>query len=833
MDEIFTLLNNYINLCSKCPEGLKEHCSWFQIVSNPFCDRGNLSTEKYKELSYEEIASYYEKDAGRPYCDNQLIFDELMIQARSILRCSNVPTETEELIQLLTDIVQMEKRISRLSSECTEAFSNPILAVMEVSLAHIDYFYLKNGLDIYSLIASVHGDYHRDRVLKGTYVSRVVDLYIQKARKLSVEEIVDYPGNLLHLAPIPSFFDLDKKEVEKESGKEKEATISDYVADASAPLQSLTKMLTSQEVCDFVAAVSMFLGVRPSNYVEPLANYKKRGFIESNLKFKQYYVFPYRKELYEEIAEEVRLRKDNEQELAIYISGILSPFQYIVPLLHPGDRDIHSAQLEVAFGVSYQFGEYSIQRFAEVFNKAIEDVGNRAEIEPEQRLSELHNTLLNKYYDKEEASEDGILVSISDLRNLLDILQGAIEGALLTNGITHDVRYYQKLTGINFVSGVLDTSLSIMTGHSIEFIKNLAKKLNHAIFFATKENESMDSYMMRMLYKKEEPVLEENVPDEEIKPVGKPKLMRGIRYADIPLSDVEEIDALENYFDDAKVYHRYYYHDAEESFGKKCKSIAQDKTLSIDEKEIWISKVLNTLDSAFCIADKDNPDVQQMAVGYYSVMEFAFLGVAEPVCIKKLCFQLDTTVILREVIPLGEKERPEDFNVYDYSYPENIYTEVMMENVGGNIVHYEKRLCKNCPLVKCPYRNLHSKDGVYLPEDYPQDLLEPLGIVAEGRNEYFEALPEELKTQKAIQIWNKAMKAELVDEQYVFHGSRRQLALFSYLFSQALFNENRWTVFIDWCGYSHLCKTYGDVEELAHDKISEPLKKVYKLFGYE
>lgn len=833
MNEIITLINTYIDRCAKCHPEDKYNCSWFHNLCESKADDADFTPDQYLDKTYEELACLNEKDAGRPYCGDQDTFDGLMMKVRSLLKKMEVPTDSEQLLQLLTDIVQMEQRIDRLDSECEVAFTNPVMAVMEACLAHIDYFYLKAGLDIYPLIESVHGDYHRTRLLKNSYIGGVVNVLLQKAYKLSVEQVVEYPCNLLHLLPVQSFEDLNKLKLEPQPSAPEAEEPGIESDEGKSPLEVITKLLTAQPACDFVAAVSMYLGVRPSNYHESFAYYKKNGFIDKHLHPKQFYIFPQVKELIEELKQEIAARKDNERELNLYMSRILSPFQFIVPLLHPGGRGYDTAALEVAFGVSGLFKDYTIKRFAKVFHQAAEEVAGEVGVEDERYYEMLHDLLRDKYYDESISEEDFVITGIYDMRNVLNILQCAIEAALLFNGVPHDYKYYQKLTGIHFVSGVTDVLLSIYTGLSTESIKNMVKECGHSIFFATKDGETIDDFVTRLRSDKSSPILEEYDIQEERRKHQKPLLQRGVRLADIPLSGVEEVDALENYFDQSELYLEYYFGASEGSFKKKCDEIAADKTLSRDEKEIWICKVLNTLDSAYALADGDQPKVQGMAVALFSIMEFAFMQVADPICIRKQCFLLDTTLILRQVLPHGEKKKPDSDSYNLFDYPDLLYDDILLETLGGNVGHFERRMCKNCPLVKCPYRSIHSKKGVYIPEEYPQDLLAPLEITAQTQNPAFENLPDELKSDKAKKIWKMAQDAELVDDNYEFHGSKRQLSLFANLFSQALFGENKWTVFTEWCGYQYFSKTLGEFQDLEPKKMSKPLQQVFYLFNPE
>jgi len=782
MNDILLLINTYIDRCANCHPEDKYNCGWFHTLCESKCDDPDFTPDEYLDKTYEELACMNEKEAGRPYCGDQYTFDGLMMRVRELLKKSEVPTDSEQLLQLLTDIVQMEQRIDRLDSKCEVAFTNPVMAVMEACLAHIDYFYLKAGLDIYSLIESVHGDYHRTRLLKNSYIGGVVNVLLQKAIKLTVEQVVDYPGNLLNLLPPVSFADLDKMKLEPQpaASEEEESVIESE--ESKSPLEVILKLLTAQPSCDFVAAVSMYLGVRPSNYHEPFVYYKKNGFIDQHLYPKQFYIFPQVKELIEELKQEIAARKNNERELNLYMSSILSPLQYIVPLLHPGGRGYDTAALEVAFGVSGLYKDYSIKRFAKVFHKAAKEVAGQVGVEDERYYEMLHDQLRDNYFDDKIAEEDFVLTSIYDMRNVLNILQCAIEAALLFNGVPHDYKYYQKLTGIHFVSGVTDVLLSIYTGMSTEFIKNMVKECGHSIFFATKDGETIDAFVSRLRSDKSSPILEEYDHQTERRKRVKPLLQRGVRLGDIPLSGVEEVDALENYFDQSEIYLEYYFGASEESFKKKCDDMAADKSMTRDEKEVWICKVLNTLDSAYALADHDQPKVQGMAVSLFSIMEFAFMQVADPICIRKQCFLLDTTLILRQIFPHEEPKKPEGdhFNLLDY--PQENYNFILMDTLGGNIVHFERRMCKDCPLVKCPYRNIHSKEGVYIPEEYPQDLLAPLENPEQeepDKKQVGKPKPKgDAKAIAAIPALKKAIDAEKIDENGTLLVYRSEFVIF-------------------------------------------------------
>lgn len=91
-------------------------------------------------------------------------------------------------------------------------------------------------------------------------------------------------------------------------------------------------------------------------------------------------------------------------------------------------------------------------------------------------------------------------------------------------------------------------------------------------------------------------------------------------------------------------------------------------------------------------------------------------------------------------------------------------------------------------------------------------------------------LPEEFRTERAIEIWEKAYDANLIDKNFNFIGKKVELAMFAAKLSFALFGKIDWIAIQKWNNYKYYAKTYGEISGKSNNQQSKRIKLIMDLF---
>lgn len=91
-------------------------------------------------------------------------------------------------------------------------------------------------------------------------------------------------------------------------------------------------------------------------------------------------------------------------------------------------------------------------------------------------------------------------------------------------------------------------------------------------------------------------------------------------------------------------------------------------------------------------------------------------------------------------------------------------------------------------------------------------------------------LSEEFRTEKAIEIWEKAYKVNLIDKNFIFRGKKVELSMFAAKLSFALFGKIDWITIQKWNNYKYYAKSYGEVSAKPKEQQSERIKLIMSLF---
>ena len=149
----------FADQCSKCTRCRKGLCAWLKKYRSEY-----LKNKAKRLLTSEQRVALCYPEAGEP-CDSQLSFDEYVSSLDGILSRTAVPTSYQGLVETLSSLSQLDARSHRFSRQLHPLLPDFLGTGIEHCLAYIDYFYLKNRLDIEQLLIVFFPEYQRLEVL--------------------------------------------------------------------------------------------------------------------------------------------------------------------------------------------------------------------------------------------------------------------------------------------------------------------------------------------------------------------------------------------------------------------------------------------------------------------------------------------------------------------------------------------------------------------------------------------------------------------------------------------------------------------------------------------
>lgn len=492
MKHIVDYANERIDSCSRCPA--RHNCEWFQSAKNVVL---NLPAEQYAEMTYEERANAVHSTIGEPCNDcDQVSFDEMMQSVEDLLQTAFVGMDVDTLCKQLQLMVQLERRLNRLSPDCRDVFDAPIRAIVERCLGAIDYQFLKMKMDIFSLIENIHGDYHRTKILRQYHIEGVVNVLLSKARKMSVEEIVNYHGDFRNYVPPPLtindmpkpntpdiFDDLPNLDDEDDS-----PIVEPVYFGGGEPsklyVPSLTDtflgMMNDSNTGDYVLAFTMSFGVDETSFPWDEKEIFDTDFINSHIVPPYLYEFPKMKQLAQEIRKEIRERRNDEEQLQLYINRLLYDLRSLGYYLFPtGSDDAHN-KLSIIFSLAQYYKGYSLKEFCDLWETAVARAEQVYLCGSEQYYDEIYDEMTGFPYDPHKDQSDRTFTGIAELRNLCSKFEAAIESALLLNNIKHDFMYFERECRAYLGWEVSEDDVAEYAGLTKTAVKRLAKTLGHS-----------------------------------------------------------------------------------------------------------------------------------------------------------------------------------------------------------------------------------------------------------------------------------------------------------------------------------------------------------------
>ena len=390
MIDIIEFANKTIDACVKC--NIRSNCKWFGIVAeNVILD--DITPEEYANLTYEEIATKIHENAGNPQCDDQFALDGILEVVEGMLEHANIPNFSQELISVLNKMARLEKRLKRLPEECIDVFDAIIHSIVERCLSAIDYYYLSTGLDIYPLIQNIHADYRRTRMLHQYYLEGVVNVLLSRAKKLTLEQIVACKEPLWQLKDVQPEI---KTEIEHPKVKYDPLDKKPY---HKTWVEDITKTILDKNATDLICAIIAYMGYTPYNCFAPMVDVVREYYISKGFNPPDLFV-PYRTHnVYKEILEAVKEKKDDELALKMYFTDVLSPFAVMSTQMFVPPQTENNRAVQGLLKLAGKYRYYTIEQVKERWDKAILEVStycNKADVHFYDKVADL---MLGKYND--------------------------------------------------------------------------------------------------------------------------------------------------------------------------------------------------------------------------------------------------------------------------------------------------------------------------------------------------------------------------------------------------------------------------------------------------
>ncbi len=461
-------------------------------------------------MTYEERANaIHSFIGGLDYDCGQVSFDEMMGNVEQMLRSAYVAMTADALCEQLQTMVQLERRLNRLSPDCRDVFDAPIKAIVERCLGAIDFHYLKMELDIFSLIENIHGDYHRLKILRQYHIEGVVNVLLSKAQKMSVEEIVNYDGDFHNYAQRPRTLQelqamLDSDELDdlpapsvKDEGEKKGPMFYGGGEPVNTYAPSLTDtflgMMNDSKTGDYVLAVTMSFGIDETSLPWEENEIFDTEFIEKHIVPPYLYEFPKMKELAKEIRKEVREKKNDPEQLQMYFNRLFYDLRSLGYYLFPSWSDDAHSKLSIIFSLAERYSGYTLKEFSDKWENVVSEAEEKCEFGTDEYYDRIYGSMYGVVFDPFIVAGDRTLTGIAELRRLCSKFEAAVESALLLNNIKQDFMFFEDECRAYLGWEVSEDDVAEYAGLTKTAVKRLAKNLGHSFKYEpAKETEKSD-----------------------------------------------------------------------------------------------------------------------------------------------------------------------------------------------------------------------------------------------------------------------------------------------------------------------------------------------------
>lgn len=488
-DSILNHISRYQDNCYNCANYRHGLCG-FVYPAQRFVGGATILLETYKEMDYDERLLYDTRASGDP-CENQ---------EGSVSFLNEIEESLEKLPQGADEgtLTHVLRRLYRLLGKhnitdplmANTSIRSDVLKATQLILAKLDLDALENNVSILPMIKTTKLGYTRKGglylicpeelaipLIKKSIVQTPNGYYLGKGVYANQTEDVIIDSEHFLAKERSQALSLYKRKMEEDS-----TTVSIVDDEKEFPrgkdaLNKCLSLITSSDALLFLQAFDLCFGIRfQAPYVVFDTSFHD-SFIKQYLAPKHCYIIDYYEEITSALAEEIRLRKDDEHALAVYISGLLSGLSGISRMIFPQDGTRVAKAMPELYRLTYIYADTPDLDYTELVEEAFERVDKtleRGTPEFDQVFNEARSEMS---YMKDIGKKE--LLTAGDIIEALVNIEASLEGALLINGIKHDYLYYESLCNIRLIGDVDAFSVASVTEMTVTAIRRFATDLNH------------------------------------------------------------------------------------------------------------------------------------------------------------------------------------------------------------------------------------------------------------------------------------------------------------------------------------------------------------------
>lgn len=287
-------------------------------------------------------------------------------------------------------------------------------------------------------------------------------------------------------------------------GFESDDTADEQDQPVESYIDDCIRYFTDPEITHFLDAVCLSLSIPPKWVDKEMSIEEKKVFIEKYIAPRKSYYYRDSHLLASELTDAFRSLKDDPIELSIYIGGFLSQFYELSIALHP----VGMAETDYLRGILFTCASGLVKcpfiEFPRILSESFEAIIPRHEYEDKESHLDLIKEVLKRAPGNGDIPKDRIFAAIHEIKTSLNLVEAALEAALLTAGIKQDYIYFEEEAGVNLGRWISAAELYIVTQRSPQFFVSRIKQLEHRTRLGIRANEDMYDYIKRVFSEKDE-----------------------------------------------------------------------------------------------------------------------------------------------------------------------------------------------------------------------------------------------------------------------------------------------------------------------------------------
>lgn len=681
MERVVRLLSDYVNKCAKCFYYKVDECGY----ANKALEAPELSDKEFDALIPSEKTLHRTKEMHIP-CAHQYAGFQLIEQIDALVGKASFAFSSKWLLSYFTKLNEIREKV--LGERDT--FQSSILPDLNKAIAHtlarIDLVFLKNGHDIGYFLGLVDMSSERISLLNSICPPKIVQHYLKQASPLEgyceqKEQVVDKKPR--------------EKELCLKQFKDYLGVVEPRFPDRSASFE-LKEWMRDQRNLALIENILIQFGY--SDIVgddSAVQEYVNKGD-EKAKDFEEwlYTDFGRWEELKQELFGVAERNRDNilvlQKTLGRQVEACSSLARYCFP---SSDATLLEKEAAVLIKLLSNTCFPTVDDAIGIWNAAKQEASQLISQDTDEAgyLDMLYRLSLESAEELKCSSSPYVLVCSGRVRNYMKRLAVLVESALFRFCPSLHLSGIEKRYNISISDGVTQDDISHELGwHTSEEIQRIEQESGVSSGSLSQEPQQL---------------IKQNPP------------------GDLPLCGVDEVDNLGYYFFQAKEYAKQKAQEDRVSFRKLCYAKAEDKALTVEDKEIWILRVLQTIDTAYALAlngDENDRVLEGLARNLSVVLECTFMAVPNPICVKRIGMENDLSLIFRLTID-WDKKHPLDEIVNTTRFYD------VQGEIGGNVALFERKMCNQCEIKQCPYRYIMSKSvEMVVPDDCPEEHIKDL-----------------------------------------------------------------------------------------------------------